>query len=233
MSDRESSIREHFDSEAPVFDELILALIPDYREMVAAVIMALPFPNDTPLRVLDLGCGTGAIAHSVALRYPGARLTCLDVADAMIASARQRLSHLQRTSFVVGDFARADLGGPYEAIVSSLALHHLETDADKLQMYRRIAAALAPRGIFANADVVLGGSDCLRERYIDHWSRWMAGNVGWDTVRSTWLPKYEAEDRPARLINHLDWLQQVGLVDIDVVFKRWNFAVWTARKAEA
>jgi tRNA (cmo5U34)-methyltransferase len=233
VSEREASIHDHFESEAPVFDELILSLIPDYREMISAVLMALPFADAAPIRVLDLGCGTGAVGHSVAARYPRARLTCLDVAEAMIASARQRLAHLAGTSYIVGDFARVDLAGPYEAIVSSLALHHLETGADKLRMYRRIAAALSPGGVFVNADVVLGGAGWLAERYVDLWSRWMASAVGWDEVGNTWLPKYQAEDRPARLIDHLDWLREAGLVDVDVVFKRWNFAVWTARQPSA
>jgi tRNA (cmo5U34)-methyltransferase len=93
-------------------------------------------------------------------------------------------------------------------------------------MYRRIHAALAPGGVFVNADVVLGGDERLSARYVERWAEWMAGNVGWDEVQSQWLPTYAAEDRPARLVDHLDWLRSSGFSGVDVVWKRDNFAVF-------
>jgi tRNA (cmo5U34)-methyltransferase len=231
MSDRAQQIHDHFDGEAAIFDDLILKLIPDYRAMVAALVGALPFEAQAPIRVLDLGCGTGTIARAVVGQFPQARLTCVDVAASMIAAAREKLAG-READFVVGDFASVDLGGPYEAVVSSLALHHLEAEAEKRAMYGRIFAALAPGGVFVNADVVLGGSDWLSRRAIEGWAEWMAANVGWGEVRNTWLPKHEAEDRPARLVDHIDWLRGVGFVDVDVLWKRLNFAVYCARRAE-
>jgi len=228
LADRQDAVRRHFESEAPLFDELILKLIPDYRSMVAALVGALSFEMDEPIRVIDLGCGTGTIARAVLERFPSARLTLIDVAANMIEVAREKLSGRDAIRFVAGDFASIDLAGPYDAIVSSLALHHIESAADKQLMYGRIHAALAPGGVFVNADVVLGGNDWLAARYLERWAAWMAGNVGWDEVRTTWLPKYEAEDRPARLIDHLDWLRGAGFAGIDVLWKRDNFAVYCA-----
>jgi tRNA (cmo5U34)-methyltransferase len=40
------------------------------------------------------------------------------------------------------------------------------------------------------------------------------------------LPKYHAEDRPAKLLDQLDWLTQAGSVAVDVVWKHYNFAVY-------
>jgi tRNA (cmo5U34)-methyltransferase len=226
---RQDAVRRHFESEAPLFDELILKLIPEYRAMVAALVGALPFEADAPIRVVDLGSGTGTIARAVLQHFPAARLTLIDLAANMIDAAREKLAGQDRVDFMIGDFASADFGGPYDAVVSSLALHHIESPADKQLMYRRIHAALAPGGALVNADVVLGGSDWLTARYLERWAAWMAGNVGWDEVRATWLPKYEAEDRPARLIDHLDWLRAAGFADVDVLWKRDNFAVYCAR----
>jgi hypothetical protein len=45
----------------------------------------------------------------------------------------ERLQH-----YVVGDFYTLEVEGPFYAIVSSLALHHLATDDDKLWFFRRI-----------------------------------------------------------------------------------------------
>jgi tRNA (cmo5U34)-methyltransferase len=230
MDSRKSAVRDHFEGEAPVFDELILRLIPDYRGMIEALVRSLPFAADAPIRVIDLGCGTGTVGRCVSERFPSAQVTCMDVAEAMIAAAREKLSACARPRFLVGDFAAGDLGGPYEAVVSSLALHHIEDAAAKLAMYRRIHAALAPGGVFVNADVVLGGDERLSAHYVARWAEWMAGNVGWDEVRSKWMPTYEAEDRPARLLDHLDWLRTAGFAGVDVIWKRDNFAVFSGTR---
>jgi tRNA (cmo5U34)-methyltransferase len=231
MDARAAGIREHFDGEAPLFDELILKLIPDYRGMVAALVGTLPFAADAPIRVIDLGCGTGTLAGCVFERFRSARITCMDVAVNMIAAAREKLVGCGAPTFIVGDFLSAELGGPYDAVVSSLALHHIESEGDKQALYRRIHAALAPGGVFVNADVVLGGDDQLSARYVARWAEWMAANVGWDEVQSKWLPTYAAEDRPARLVDHLDWLRSCGFAGVDVVWKRDNFAVFCGRRS--
>jgi tRNA (cmo5U34)-methyltransferase len=231
MSERERGIQQHFESEAPIFDELIVKLIPEYQAMVEALVGTIPFEAQEPIRVLDLGSGTGTVARVVADRFRRASLTCVDVAPSMIAAAREKLAAHPQTTFIVGDFATAELGGPYDALVSSLALHHLETPCDKQRMYERLYALLAPSGVLVNADVVLGGDAWLSARYLDRWAEWMAGTVGWDEVQTKWLPKHAAEDRPAPLIDHLDWMRAAGFAAVDVVWKRDNFAVFCGRHA--
>ena len=53
--------------------------------------------------------------------------------------------------------------------MSSLALHHLETDDDKLGFYEKVYAALNPGGMFINIDVVLGGDENLQSVYMEKW----------------------------------------------------------------
>ena len=39
-------IKQHFEGEAEDFDRIILTLIPDYPQMVEALVAATPFEND-------------------------------------------------------------------------------------------------------------------------------------------------------------------------------------------
>jgi tRNA (cmo5U34)-methyltransferase len=84
LSDREGRIVEHFEGEAPIFDELIVKLIPRYAEMIDALVWMLPFAASDAIRVLDLGCGTGGVGARVLQQFPGACITCVDVAPSML-----------------------------------------------------------------------------------------------------------------------------------------------------
>ena len=59
------AIRQHFEDEAAEFDGLIVKLIPDYPQMVQALVSALPFDPAAPVRLIDLGCGTGTVSDHV------------------------------------------------------------------------------------------------------------------------------------------------------------------------
>ena len=200
-------IKQHFEQEAKEYDGIILKLIPHYPQMLGALVSAIPFDASEPIRVIDLGCGTGTVAQRVLDAFPNARVTCLDLAENMVEMARAKLG--QHARYLVDDLNTFAFDAEYDVVVSSLALHHLVTDADKQGFHRRIYDALASGGVFYNADVVLGSSAALQAMYM-----------------RKWLPKYYDEDRPAKLTDHLAWLAKVGFADVDVVWKVYNYAVY-------
>jgi tRNA (cmo5U34)-methyltransferase len=224
-------VREHFAHEAPDFDRLITSLVPGYGEMVDTLVRVLPFEASTGFRVLDLGCGTGAVAHAVLTAFPTAHVTCIDIAAPMIANARAKLAGFERVEYVVGDFQAVEFCGAYDAVVSSLALHHLNSDDEKRAVYTHIYNALNSGGVFFNADVVLGSSDVLQRVYLAQWRTFMRRSVSQEDIDGTWMPRYEAEDRPAPLVDQLTWLTTIGFCDVDVVWKYYNFAVYGGRRS--
>ena len=85
-------VKKHFEEEAKEFDSIILKLIPYYPEMLDALISAIPFDATKPIKVIDLGCGTGTVSKLVKSVFPDAVITCLDVAENMIEMAKNKLS---------------------------------------------------------------------------------------------------------------------------------------------
>jgi tRNA (cmo5U34)-methyltransferase len=219
-------IKRHFEGEAQEFDRIILTLIPHYATMVRALVEAIPFARSMALRVIDLGCGTGAVAAQILESFPNAQVTCLDLAENMIAIARARLAHFPLVDYVAADFRAFDFCAKYDVVVSSLALHHLVTDEDKQNFYRRIYESLTSGGVFYNADVVLASNDFLQAVYMNEWRRFMGKKVPEDEIEGKWIPKYQEEDRPAKLIDQLKWMEGIGFADVDVLWKYYNFAVY-------
>jgi len=118
----------------------------------------------------------------------------------------------------------------YDVAVSSLALHHLDTDGDKIDFYRKIYEALRPNGIFFNSDVVLGSNEHIQNVYMDKWKSFMKKYVAEEEIENKWLPQYREEDRPTKLVDQLNWLAELGFSDVDVIWKYYNFAVYGGRK---
>jgi tRNA (cmo5U34)-methyltransferase len=224
-------VKQHFENEANEYDQIIIRLIPYYPQMLDGLINAIPFSPKESINVLDLGCGTGTISKRVKGAYPFAQVTCVDIADNMIAIAKQKLQSFTHISYRVADFNQLDLeNNQYDVVVSSLALHHLDEDIHKINFYKKIYQSLKPGGIFYNADVVLASNDYLQSVYMNEWKNFMLRQINEDEIEYTWLPTYYREDRPAQLISQLSWLDEIGFIDIDVIWKYYNFAVYGGRK---
>jgi tRNA (cmo5U34)-methyltransferase len=223
-------IQKHFEEEASEFDGIILRLIPYYPEMVEALVSALPFETSQPIRVTDLGCGTGTVAARVKEVFPNASITCVDIAANMLEMAKIKLSGEPGVRFVQAGFDHFDFDASQDAVVSSLALHHLVSDGDKRNFYRKIFDSLAAGGVFYNADAVLASNDSLQKMALEKWKAFMLKSVSADEIEGKWLVKYREEDRPARLTGQLGWLKEIGFEDVDVIWKTYNFAVYGGTK---
>jgi SAM-dependent methyltransferase len=83
------SVRGFFDRSADGWDARVR---PDAPEHLAALAAAVARPAAPPARALDLGTGTGAGALWLAREFPEARVTGLDISEAMIERAKAKLS---------------------------------------------------------------------------------------------------------------------------------------------
>jgi tRNA (cmo5U34)-methyltransferase len=159
------SVATHLAIDLREYDARIRTFIPRYDEMLdaaAATVNAL-----RPRVVVDLGIGTGALASRVVRR--GVRLVGIDEDEGILAFAGTRLK-ADRPTLVAGSFLRVPLP-PCDAIVSSLALHHVESRSAKGKLYRRARAALSANGVFVTADCF---PSSLSTRAADGRRAWLA-----------------------------------------------------------
>src|ERR1700741_180265 len=83
----------------------------------ALLARALPFEGR---RVLDVGCGAGATSFAFADALPHAGITGLDLSEALVAAARDRMDGRPNVRFELGDAASWSPGdgAPFDLIVS-------------------------------------------------------------------------------------------------------------------
>ena len=112
--------------------------------------------------------GTGALAEAILESGAGGTVELIDVDREMLAQARTRLERFGgRVRFTEGSF----LGAlpRCNGAAASLALHHVPTLDAKRALYRRVHAALAPGGVFVNADATMPSDPAASEAT---WSAW-------------------------------------------------------------
>ena len=221
-----STIKEHFETEAFEFDSQIIKIIPYYEQMITALIDSVQFKPFAAIRIIDLGCGTGTVAKRLGDKFPNSTIVCLDIASKMIEIAKYKMSGRKNTEFIVGDFSKIEFKEPFDVVVSSLALHHIQTDEEKKEFYTKIYKVLTNSGQFLNADVVLASTDYLQNINMNRWIDYMNKSVPMDEIQQRWLPAHKTEDRPSILMEQLKWLDEIGFENVDVIWKYYNFSVY-------
>ena len=172
--------------------------------------------------MLDLGAGTGLLSAAVLAAFPDVSIELLDGSEAMLAEAAQRLGDAV-SAVHVADMAGALPDGPFDAIVSALAIHHLD-DADKRRLFSRIHAALVAGGVFVNAEQVAGPTDALTAIYTATWERDCRALGATDEELDDAHERMR-HDRCADVESQLAWMREAGFTAADCVYKSWRQAV--------
>lgn len=227
------AISDAFDRAAASYDGLRRLLIPCFDDFYGTALTLLGDAVGTAPRVLDLGAGTGLLSALVLERFPEARLSLIDLSEGMLDKARRRFRDAPggRVTLTVADYTAADLGGPFDAVVSGLSIHHLEDEA-KRALFHHVFRALRPGGVFVNADQVAGPTLARDSLYRALWLQ---------AVRAAGVPEAELDaarermthDRMAPLAAQLSWLAEAGFAEIDCAFKHWSFVVYAGVRPDS
>jgi tRNA (cmo5U34)-methyltransferase len=189
----------HFDPSS--YETSVRENVPDYETLQHLVADATA--ERSAEHILELGTGTGETLRRVAAAHPNAGVTCIDESEGMLAIARA--SAPPRAEFRVARLQDELPAGPFDVVVSVLAVHHLD-EQEKQTLFRAIAARLAPAGRFVLGDLIEP-----------------------DDPADVVTPRNQPHDKPSRADEHVAWLQAAGL-DVEVRWQHRDLFVVVADK---
>lgn len=222
-----NEVKKQFDEAARSYDAERRMLIPCYDDFYGSAVTWTETDNDSP-SILDLGAGTGLLSAMMLEKFPDARLTLIDFSEDMLAQAKKRLGSSGQAEYIAADYTAYAFDRTFDAIVSSLSIHHL-THPEKKALFGKIHSILAPGGVFVNADQAGGSSPAFDRQYDKLWT---------EAVTATDLAQSAIDASKARrqldinasLVDQLQWLRGAGFAEVDCVYRHREFTVFVARK---
>ncbi|WP_097983035.1 class I SAM-dependent methyltransferase [Streptomyces sp. f150] len=185
---RGDALSEAFDEGSAAYDRLVAAS-PGYHAHLRRSARRLGLADGgAGLRVLDLGCGTGASTEALIAVAPLARVTGVDASAGMLerAAAKPRLAHVEFVHAPAEALADRLAPGSFDAAFAGYLFRNVQ-DADAvLGLVRRL---LVPSGRLAVHEYTLGGSPVDR--------------AVWNAVCSTIIRPAGRLTGDARLYRHL------------------------------
>jgi SAM-dependent methyltransferase len=191
--------------------------IPDREERFRVVIDVVRATVGTgPADVVDLGCGPGSLSARLAAALPDVTVVGVDADPLLLGlgtpNTGPRVRLVEANLRDGGWPERTGLTGPWDAAVSSTALHWLDGDS-LAALYRTLATRLRPGGVFVNADHMSPGmstmdtiAEAVRKARTarvgtdrnEDWAQWWQA-LGEDTEVAPLL-----DGRPAAPIDHTE-----------------------------
>lgn len=211
-----------FSAHAPDYDATRRAIVPCWDAFYGTAVELISLRGGPVERVLDVGAGTGLMSEAVLAAHPSARVVLLDGSEAMLAHAEERLRGAA-VEIVVGDMRDALPEGPFDAVVSSLAIHHVEHEEQRL-VYQAVAERLRPDGVFVNAEHIAERTARLEREGRARW-RSAAAAAGASAAELDASDERMELNRCATTEQCLSWLEAAGLEDCECFFREFYFAV--------
>jgi 2-polyprenyl-3-methyl-5-hydroxy-6-metoxy-1,4-benzoquinol methylase len=110
------------------------------------------------LRALEIGCGTGLFTHMFS--QTGANIVAVDISGDLLEKAKARNLPADKVVFIEKRFEDCVVDGPFDAVIGSSILHHLEI----AEAFPKIYDLLKPNGIMSFAEPNMLNPQVFAER---------------------------------------------------------------------
>jgi tRNA (cmo5U34)-methyltransferase len=229
------------------YRELATIAVPAREEQAATLLTLLPFTPQDTFRVVELGCGEGALSFAILDCFPRASVVALDGSSSMVTHAVRLLSRFGARAGVRLFSLSASEWLPQldsaDCVVSSLCLHHLAAE-EKQQLFAEVCGRLSARGALLIADLVEPQRGEARELFAATWDRVTEAQALATTGSPQLFKKFAEEqwnsyrfpdpiDRPSPLFVQLQWLQKAGFATVDCFWLQAGHAIYGGYKTAA
>ncbi len=216
-----NEIKDAFSKGSKDYDKYRKQTIP-YMDVFYDTVVELTEEFEKP-KILDLGAGTGILSEKLHKKHPESSITLLDISKEMLEISREKFKDIKTFEYLEADYLNCEFNSEYDIVVSSLSIHHLE-DEDKKFLYKKVYDTLSSGGVFINADEVVGLTKGTEKMYkikdATHLAKQDMPESDKDVLRER-----RKLDKPATLLENIQWFNNIGYSNTDIFFKYYRYFV--------
>ncbi|WP_193171611.1 class I SAM-dependent methyltransferase [Nisaea nitritireducens] len=223
--------------------------VPRREEQIRIVTDRLFEGKTRPACVFDLCSGEGLMTKAILDRDPDVKVTAYDASPGMLKAtaktAGDAATRLTARPFRLEELDWRFHAEPADAVVSSLAVHHLDGPG-KARLFRDLFRILTPGGVFVLADLVEPASDAARRSFARQWEHEVeqrslalrGDSSGLERFRALDWNHYDPRvpdplDKPSTLVEQTDWLRDAGFEQVDLLWCVAGHVILSAVKPAA
>ncbi len=232
--DQKSSIldiQNRFNNDVERFSDLDIGQAATIDAPLAMELITKAAVSVTPqiYRCLDIGCGAGNNTIKLLREYSkGFACDLCDLSERMLEKSRERIAVETDKEIRTfhGDIHELSFEeNSYDVILAAAVLHHLRTDEDWENSFRKIHSLLRPGGSFWITDIVTHENrqvdDLMWNRYAEYLIE-----LGGKEYQQEVFDYIDKEDSPRPTTYQIDLMRKVGFKCVDVLHKNSCFVAF-------
>ena len=231
-------------TESDSFIECADVFVPSRSEQISIIIDLLSCLDDGG-DIIDLCCGEGRLSQEIYNRYKKSKVHFYDGSSVMLNAVKKLNLDKNRHEiklFDIADKEWRDQPKKYQAITSSLAIHHLG-DLGKQDLFQDIYHMLKDEGVFVYVDIMKHEGKEVANVAANSWDKATYKQSLEVTGSEETFNKFQAMnwnmftdpdpdpiDQPSTIYDQLTWLKSSGFKDVDLVWLKAGHAIFFAKK---
>lgn len=198
------------------YDRKIRETIPYYDEFYKQVIELVKIFQDSAVKWLDIGCGTGKMGSFAFEHIELEKFVFCDSSDEMIRIVKERFNY-PNANFTVCDVLNLAYKNEFNVITAIQVNRYLQIDERKIAL-KRCYEALKEDGLFISFENFCPFTDMGKSIYLEKWKRYqMTQGKSLDESKKH-IERYGKDYFPITLEEHLKLMQACGFKAVEILW---------------
>lgn len=216
-----NEMRSFFNKVADGYDEHMRKVIIDYEEYYNRLTSPIK-ETDEPIKIINLGCGTGPELEHIFKKCPNAQVVCVDVAENMLNILKDKYACKEKQITLIADsYENVKVeDNTFDYVICAMCLHHYDKKR-KNNIFNRFKSMLKEDGLYIEGDFVVTPEE--EEKYYEEYQQLIITNP--EVITGNYHI-----DVPATVYTETTYLINVGFKQVDVLYKEGNKAIFIGTK---
>ncbi len=198
------------------YDDKIKRTLPYYEDFYRQICDVVRIYKASPLRWLDVGCGTGKMSQAAFETADIERFVFSDNSPQMIDIAKKRFCR-PNTEFIISDVRNMNFCNEFD-VVTAVQVNHYFKKEERIDALCSCFKALKKGGIFFSFENFAPFTDTGLRLYLNRWKAYQRKNGKSAEECEKHISRYGREYFPITITEHIDIMRQAGFGTAEVLW---------------